>query len=185
MNPPVSHCRPSALGLLALVALVALAGACDKKPVPVQNAVDAGTAEAPASSASAPMPLGSGPMDIPGRFAYEATHRPSGVLTAERVFDAFAAAGMPLTDRKQHIGHQFDAAYCQGAKDDKQSLYFSVCEYPTEAAAIGGVKAAELFGTARRKAIRNGQTVLIELYPAPGDPAQAEKIFQALTPAKP
>ena len=126
-------------------------------------------------------------MDIPQRFAYEAGHRPTGVVSPEQVFDAFAASGMEVTERKQHLARAYEAKYCQGAKAEKEKLYFSVCEYTTDAEAEKGVAAGKLLGTTKRDSMRNGKTLFMILYPDQPEPVKAKKIFMSLKapPAKP
>ena len=140
---------------------------------------------APSTEIAAPQPSVPALMDIPGRFQYEAAHRPRGALTGEQFFDVVTAAGEVLTERKQHLANPFGAQFCQGAKAEREQHYYSVCEFMNEADAEAGIASAEKFGTARRKAIRNGSSLLIARYDGTSDTSKAERIFRSLKPLPP
>lgn len=167
------------LGTTITLMLTCAAVGCDgKKATP--GPADAAPPSGPTAVASAVAPPPSTPeplMDIPQRFAYEAAHRPKGGITPEQVFDAFAASGMEVTERKQHLARAYEAMYCQGAKAEKEKLYFSVCEYANEGDAEKGVAAGKLLGTTKRDSIRNGKTLFMILYPDQPEPVKAKKIF--------
>ena len=163
---------------LALVILAACKSDPKREPAPPAPAASASTLAAPGT----PQPVPSTPaqlMDIPQRFAFEATHRPAGTITAEQVFTSFGEQGLVLTEVKQHLAKPFGASYCKGAKAEKEQQAFSVCEYETAAEAEAGIGSAKAFGTDKRDVIRNGNSVLIARWEA-ADAGKAEQIFRSL-----
>lgn len=134
------------------------------------------------TSMAAPQPSTPSLMDIPQKFAYEASHRPPRAVRAEQVFDAFASHGTALGARKQHLAGPFGALYCLGSSAEKERQFFSVCEYAGDAEAERGIESAKAFGTERRDVIRNGNSILIARWEAHA-PSDAERIFRELKPA--
>lgn len=131
---------------------------------------------------ASPQPSVTGLMDIPQKFAYEASHRPSHGIRPEQVYDAFTSQGFVLGARKQHLAGPFGAMYCLGSSAEKERQFFSVCEFANEAAAETGIATAKVFGTGQRNVIRNGSTILIARWEQT-DTSKAEQIFRSLKPA--
>jgi hypothetical protein len=174
--------KPPARAALAWLALVAFAAACTKKdPEPttapsVEAAPSAAPSAAgstgPAPSASVAAPEGDGgvvdpstpvgALNLTERFAREAQSRPTGIVRAEDVFEAFKAAGATFETPKQHLGSFFKASYCVGAKNPDTAFVIDLCEYPDAKAAKEG-KAMSLKSLAAitgRQLYLNGATLL-------------------------
>lgn len=169
-----------------VVSLAALA-ACDKgkgatkETAPVSRAPTTAASGAevdntvPAPSAITPYTPPSATPDsylaLGERFAKEASSRPTGIVTADQVIDAWKAAGVTLREQRQHLGTPFHASYCVGAKLGKD-VHTSLCEYKTEAVAREGVEiSGKAINIPNRKVYRNGQTMLVVRV---GDPSVAE-----------
>ncbi|HTR55189.1 MAG TPA: hypothetical protein VMJ10_31115 [Kofleriaceae bacterium] len=71
---------------------------------------------------------------LAARLQYEAAHRPTSGLRAERVLDAIDAAGLQLADRKQFLGLTAHASFCAGGTT-RDGVGISICEYDSAAAA--------------------------------------------------
>ncbi len=175
--------RPPARVALAWIAVLAFAPACTKKDPEPTTAPSVETAPSAAPSASAPAPApsatvatpegdgGVGPVDpstpvgalnLTERFAREAQSRPTGIVRAEDVFEAFKAAGATFEAPKQHLGSFFKASYCVGAKNPDTAFVIDLCEYPDAKAAKEG-KAMSLKSLAAitgRQLYVNGGTML-------------------------
>jgi hypothetical protein len=76
-------------------------------------------------------------MTLAARLENEAKSRPSGTPTAEQAFDALAAGGLAVEDRKQVLGATVKASFCMMGRT-KNGMSVSVCEYPDEKAADAG-----------------------------------------------
>lgn len=105
----------------------------------------------------------------------EAKNRPSGSVTAERVFTALDGAGVSLTGRRQYLGATMKASYCAGGVTP-DGIALSVCEYPSaEAAELGKRYMDKRFGAitpyARREV--HGSTVLTIAHAAGGNRSDA------------
>lgn len=122
---PDHHTQPRAswISRFALVALSAVAGCREPLPgkAPVQPtpvAVDAGPAVVDTPNL----------LSLGGLLGLEATTRPQGTPSAERIFEAMRAAGVGLVEARQNLGRPHGARYCANARS-VEGLYVMVCEY--------------------------------------------------------
>lgn len=176
---------PLGLGVGLLVA--GLAGCAKTKSEPAAekpaatSAVASVTAPAPAPATSAPPnsaasgagaagPIGRAVVTIQDKLDVEKDGRPKDTPSAEQVFAAVEQAGVALTDKKQHVGAVYGAAYCVGAKSG--GVAYSACEYESaEAAKAGRDTSIKAFQTGNREVYTNKKTTLTVLQPSPKTPA--------------
>jgi hypothetical protein len=122
-------------------AILVLLTACGKKPED-----PAAPTEAAAQKPSGPRTVAQQPSQdirgLVGTLHSEAAKRPGIDVTAEKVFDALAGAGVALQARKQYLASTAHASYCAGGKTH-DGIAVAVCEYADAAAAAEGKKSIE------------------------------------------
>ncbi len=156
--------------------VVALLG-CNREPSPVPAASSPPPARTDVRSVEPSKELA----PLVARLRYEADHRPSSAVTAERVLDALEHAQLPVSSRRQYLGGTLRASYCAGGVT-RDGLAIAVCEYPDATTATAGKQLmdsrfAAMKQVALRKAHRN--TVLtIAGNTNPSNSALVERAFE-------
>ena len=131
---------------------------------------------APAAAPAAVKPAATSPaLPLGEKLDYEAAHRPAIRVTADKVYGALEAAGVALTEKRQHVAAAFLARYCLGALGPS-NVAFSVCEFETADGAAAGKKESEtaLASVPNRTLVLNAETVLTVREPDPPTPESAE-----------
>ncbi|MFO0678420.1 MAG: hypothetical protein U0169_17920 [Polyangiaceae bacterium] len=170
-----------------LVLLAVSSSACSRKSEEPSPAA-AGTASSAKPGTTAPVasarPTATGPIEpvfsIPDKLRVEASHRSDAGVPSEKVFAAFEAAGLAITERAQHVGAVFGASYCVGATVDGD-VKISVCEFATPAEATDSRdKSAKLLASIpNREVFAHKAGTLTVRQPAPKTPkseATAKKL---------
>lgn len=137
--------------------------------------------EAKATAPSAPKPATSPSLSLGDKLWYEAGHRPAAPITVEKVYGAFEAAGIALTEKQQHVAAPFLAQYCFGSRGPA-GVAFSVCEFESAEVAAAGKSESEttLASVPNRTLTVKGQTLLTVREPEPVTPQSAAVRKQAI-----
>ena len=174
---------PLGLGVGFVIAIAGLAGCAKSKSEPAAEKPVTSAAPAPAPASSAQPnpasagtgagtagPIGRAIVTIQDKLDVEKEGRPKDTPSAEQVFAAVEQAGVALTDKKQHVGAVYGAAYCVGAKSG--GVAYSACEYESaDAAKAGRDTSMKAFQTGNREIYTNKKTTLTVLQPSAKTPA--------------
>jgi len=117
-----------------------------------------------------------------GSLQGEAAKRPVIDVTAEKVFDALAGAGVALQTKKQYLATTARARYCAGGKT-RDGIAVAVCEYADATAAEEGKRTVEAaWGNATPNARRviHRSTLLTITPPNANDANQVAVVDRAI-----
>lgn len=128
-----------------------------KAPAPVDAGAPSDAAQLEADLAALPHAGGS----LVDQLAAEASARTPGTPTLEAVITAVTAQGVTFNAPRQAFAQKQYAVYCATA-DSTDGLVATVCEYPGEAQALRGEKAANVVQgqLARHQSMVRGRSVM-------------------------
>jgi hypothetical protein len=163
-----------ALPLLACTPSSAPEAASSGAAGPPANATTTVAAPTRATASTAPAERSASKPDdtLFGLLGVEAMNRPKIEPNADDVYRAFERAGYAVGDRKQSLGRTYQASYCTGGYTKDGSLAIDLCEYPDDAAAIGGLaRAKTLFPGMTSRTVVGRKATLLTIINQRGDAA--------------